>query len=396
MHKEHIVVIGAGYAGLIAALRLGGKARRAAQVTLVNASGVFVERIRLHQVAAQQRVKQHQLAAIAARRGVAFVQGYVTSIQLSTRTLTVHMVDGVQTIAYDTLVYALGSTIDRDRVPGVRDHGYVLTPDGDRGAAALAARLKSLPAGAAVTVAGGGLTGIETVTELAEAYPRLRFTLVTRGVVGETVSDGARAYLRRAMQRRNIQLIEHRGIVSADAARLVLEGGESLPHDALIWAGAFTVPPLAREAGLAVTPRGQIIVDEYGQSISHSDVYAAGDCAIPSPINDIEVRMSCQSAIPQGVHIAEVITARLHGRQPKPFAMHFSAQCISLGRRDALLQLTHPDDTPARFFTGRIAAIAKEMICRFTLISILAERYAHLYTWPGRNAQPQAQHAPAR
>src|SRR5688500_8087999 len=120
MDKHKIVVIGAGYAGLLAALRLAGKTRDVAQVTLVNASDTFVERIRLHQTATGQRVKARPILPLARARGITFVHGRVTAMQLAARTLTVQTASGAQTIPYDTLVYALGSTIEHDRVPGVR------------------------------------------------------------------------------------------------------------------------------------------------------------------------------------------------------------------------------------------------------------------------------------
>jgi NADH dehydrogenase FAD-containing subunit len=55
--KTRIVIIGAGYAGILAAARLAGRTRRQnVEITLVNAAEVFVERLKLHQVAANQHI----------------------------------------------------------------------------------------------------------------------------------------------------------------------------------------------------------------------------------------------------------------------------------------------------------------------------------------------------
>lgn len=397
MDKHQIVVIGAGYAGLTAALRVASKARGVAQVTLINASDTFVERVRLHQSAAGQKLKARRIEPAIKRRGGTFLQGRVTSIQPNVKTLTVQTAGGAQTVAYDTLIYALGSTIERDRVPGVREHAYMLSADGPRSTSELMARLRQLPDGAPVTVIGGGLTGIESVTELAEAYPALRFTLVTRGPVGESLSEAGRDHVRRAMKRLRVELLEGQGVTEVEAGAALLDNGTRVTHDAVLWAGAFTVPALARESGLAVNARGQVVVDETFRSVSHRDVYAVGDCAAAVPASGIEVRMSCQSAMPQAAHAAESIAARLYGREAQPFRFGFSAQCVSLGRRDAVVQFVRHDDSPTdRIWTGWLGATAKELICKFAVEAAFSESRFNLYRWPQPREIQQAAHAPAR
>src|SRR5690606_30163142 len=121
-------------------------------------------------------------------------------------------------------------------------------------------------------------TGIESVTELAEAYPALQVALVTRGPVGESLSEAARNHVRRAMQRLRIEVIEGQGVAKVESDAALLESGKRIPHDAVLWAGAFSVPALARDSGLAVNARGQIVVDGTFRSVTHRDVYAVGDC----------------------------------------------------------------------------------------------------------------------
>lgn len=397
MNKHQIVVIGAGYAGLTAALRVAAKARGAAHVTLINAADTFVERVRLHQAAAGQKLKARRLEPAIRRRGGEFLQGLVTSIQPNVKTLTVQTSGGTRTIAYDTLIYALGSTIERDRVPGVRDHAYTLSAYGPRSTAELLAKLRQLPDGGRVTVIGGGLTGIESATELAEAYPALRFTLATRGPVGESLSEAGRDHVRRAMRRLKIEVLEGQGVTKVEPDAALLENGTRIPHDVVLWAGAFTVPALARESGLAVNGRGQIVVDETFRSVSHRDVYAVGDCAAAVPASGIDVRMSCQSAMPQGAHAADSIAARLRGQVVQPFRFGFAAQCVSLGRRDAVVQFVRHDDSPTdRIFTGWLGATVKELVCKFAVEMAFSESRFHLYRWPQPRETQQAAHAAAQ
>ena len=61
---SHVVVLGAGYAGLMAAMRLAKKTRPDVAITLVNAGDAFYERVRNHQLAAGESVGRHPLAAL--------------------------------------------------------------------------------------------------------------------------------------------------------------------------------------------------------------------------------------------------------------------------------------------------------------------------------------------
>ncbi|MDX2141311.1 MAG: FAD-dependent oxidoreductase [Chloroflexota bacterium] len=367
MTQTHIVIIGAGYAGMMAALRLTKQPD--AQVTLVNASPVFVERIRLHEVAAGSSKAFHALAPLLAGTGIRFVQGRVTQLDPAHKTLAIDTQAG-NPMRYDKLVYALGSRVNSDSVPGVREHAYSLDP---ATAQRLHEALRLLPTGARVVVCGGGLTGIEGATEIAEAYPQLRVQLVTRDGFGERLSAQGQAYLRQAFARFAITVSEGVNVEAVDAGALLTTQG-TIPFDLCLWAGSFVAHGLAREGGLAVNASGQIVVDDYLRSISHSDIYAAGDAAWveghPSPI-----RMGCVTAMPMGAQVAANLRVLLRGQGQQPFRFGYPGQCISLGRHDALVQLTGRDDSMReQIITGRAAAGVKEFICRFTWGTLQIER----------------------
>jgi NADH dehydrogenase FAD-containing subunit len=119
---RRVVVIGAGYAGLTAALGVAGRARRLrVGVTLVNRSARFTERLRLHQTASGQRLAELSIPAMVAGTGIEFVQGRVTAVDPEQR--RVGLADGRE-LPYDVLVWALGSRADPGTVPGV----VALTP----------------------------------------------------------------------------------------------------------------------------------------------------------------------------------------------------------------------------------------------------------------------------
>lgn len=365
--KHKIVVLGAGYAGMLAALRLSGKAR-GADITLVNASDQFVERIRLHQKGTGQTLRQRPIQALLRGKQVRFVRGRVTDLNLEARAISVDTLP--EPLAYDTLVYALGSHTDLDGVPGVREHAIAVESPHFRD------RLAQVAAnGGRLLVVGGGLTGIEVASESAETYPGLQVTLLTRGTLGSGLSDKGRRYLRQTFGKLGIGIHEHTAVARVEADHLVTVTGERVEFDLCLWAGTFTALPLARQAGFAVNSRGQILVDPYLRSLSHPEVYAVGDAGIPADDIGVPIRMACATAMPMAAHAVDNIVAQLKGHKLTPYSFAYFFQCISLGRQNGLIQLVYADDSPReRIFTGRFGAWFKEMICKYTTIGLKYER----------------------
>ena len=346
-----VVVLGAGYAGVTAAKVIARKSDAA--VTLINDHDRFHERMRNHQLATGQRLRDIPLSDLVKRTGIRLVIDRVIHVDLEAR--QVLLAGDTVPVVYDTLVYALGSRADLDAVPGVAEHATAV-------ATADQAQRVHERVGSAGTIAvvGGGLTGIETVTELAETYPDRPVFLVAGGMPGAMLNEGGRRHLHRTFDRLGIQVLTDAVVAKVARDGLLLENGDHLDADAVVWAAGFKVPPLAREAGLAVDDRGRMLVDPTLRSVSHPDVYGVGDAAAARNEDGHEVRMGCGPGGIAGVAGALAIADRLAGRTPKPYRYHDVAWYVSLGRRDGIVQMGADDDS--RVLTGRLAAFMKERI----------------------------------
>jgi NADH dehydrogenase len=295
---HNLVILGAGYSGLAATKRLAHRLRGAdVALTLINATDRFTERVRLYQLAAGQALPDRPLRDVLAGCDVALVVARGIAIDLRTR--TVRLDDTPHELRYDTLVNAVGSTADVEGTPGVRDHAFTVA---DTGQATL---LSSHLAGRTTTagrlaVVGGGLSGIETATELAEAHPDLRVELVTAGPLGGWLSGHARRYLHQVFERRSIGVHEGVRVGAVDAGALLLDNGRDLSADTVVWTAGFRAASLARRAGLAVDERGRMAVDDMSRSTSHPEVYGIGDAAAAPVPGGGHSRMSCQTGLPMG------------------------------------------------------------------------------------------------
>jgi NADH dehydrogenase FAD-containing subunit len=352
----HIVILGAGYTGLTTA-KLIAK-RTGATVTLVNERDRFVERMRNHQLASGQRLRDMPLRDLLTGTGIRLIIDRVTRIDPEQR--QVELAQGGRPVGYDLLVNALGSHADLDTVPGAAEHANAVATAEQ--AQHLRERMRTA---GTVAVVGGGLTGLEAATELAESYPDRTVRLATGGALGDALSERGREHLHRTFDRLGIQVLEHATVAKVAADGLLLENGEHVDADAVAWTTGFKAPALAREAGLAVDDHGRMVVDATLRSESHPEVYGVGDAAAAHRQNGQVLRMGCG---PGGIAAAcavHAITDRLAGRTPKPLRFRYLGLCISLGRRDGLIQLTDADENPReKMLTGRAAAMIKESIVR--------------------------------
>jgi NADH dehydrogenase FAD-containing subunit len=368
--KHRIVVLGAGYAGAFAAGNLARRLSPAdADITVVNAVPDFVERMRLHQLAAGHDVTASRLADVFAGTGVRLHLARVTGVDPERRTVTVSGEDGDGELAYDTLLYALGSSVDHRGVPGAAEHAFDVT--GRTSALRLRERLARLDAGGSVLVVGEGLTGIETAAEFAESRPDLSVALAARGEPGARLSPKARRHLRECFDRLGVTVHEHTRVDAVEPGRAIAADGRSLPADVTVWSAGFAVHPLAAAAGLRVAETGQIAVDRTMRSLSHPDVYAIGDCAHALGDNGRPLPMSCASAGATATQATAAIVARLTGRDVPTVGLPYYGNTISLGQRDAIFQQVDGDARAKSWYLGgRGAARLKAGVLRGSRWSI--------------------------
>ena len=359
--KTRVVVVGGGYAGTMAANHL--RLRPDVDITLVNPRPVFVERIRLHQLVAGSGTATVDYGTLLGG-GIQLVVDGADRIETADR--RVRLTSGA-TLDYDYLIYAVGSTGAMPAVRGAAEFAY---PIADlESAQRLRYALVDLPPDAPVAVVGGGLTGIEAASELAQHGRPV--TLVCGSVLGPSLSARGRRSVGKRLRRLGVNVLESVAVNEVRWDAVVLSDGAVLPSGATVWTAGFGVPDLAARSGLRTDALGRLLTDETLTSIDDERVVAAGDAAAPS---GQPLRMSCQAAGPLGAQAANTVLSRIAGNTPALVNQAFVGQCISLGRSHGTVQLARTDDTPVNIVVGgRGAASIKEAICKGTLWGIRRE-----------------------
>lgn len=353
--RTHVVVLGGGYAGTMAANHL--RLRADVDITLVNPRPMFVERIRLHQLVAGTHTATVDYGTLLGE-GIQLVVGAAERIDTAERTIELN---SGATLDYDYLIYAVGSnTCAPEFAYPIGEFEY---------AQRLRAALDELRPDAPVTVVGAGLTGIETASELAGQGRRV--TLVCGGVLGPSLSRAGRRSVAKWLARLGVRVLETAVVSEVRPDAVVLGDGSLVPSALTVWTAGFGVPDLAARSGLRTDELGRLLTDETLTSVDNARIVAAGDAAAPS---GEPLRMSCQAAIPLGAQAANTVLSRIAGTEPAAINQAFTGQCISLGRSYATVQLARLDDTPINVaLGGRVAASIKEAICKGTVWGIRRE-----------------------
>ncbi|MGV0722861.1 FAD-dependent oxidoreductase [Mycolicibacterium elephantis] len=360
-NRTHVIVIGGGYAGTIAANRL--QTADNVDITLVNPRPQFVERIRLHQLVAGVDDAVVDYAEVLGE-GIRLVTDRATRIDAAARIVAL---ESGETLDYDYLIYAVGSGVAAPTVPGADEFAYPMVEF--EHATRLRAALDDVGPATPITVVGAGSTGIETAAELAEqGHP---ITLVCGGVLGPYLSPAARRSAARRLARMGVTVLDGPAATVTAVTRqsVTLADGREVPSPLTVWTAGFGVPDLATASGLSTDALGRLITDETLTSVDDERIVAAGDAAAPS---DQPLRMCCASAGPLGAHAADTVRSRIAGTAPTPLNVALAGQCISLGSKAGVFQLSHTDDTATPLYLGGKAGAALKRAALTASVKLVA------------------------
>ncbi|MBP2217001.1 NAD(P)/FAD-dependent oxidoreductase [Arthrobacter sp. CAN_C5] len=389
--ERSVAIIGAGYAGVMTANRLRSsltdEEAEQIRIVIINPTGSFVERIRLHEVAAGTTPTASFPLGDVLHSDVQLLEGSAVHINPRSQVITAETATGAQTLHYDVLAYTVGS-LASSTVPGASTYAHTIA-DAD-GALRAQTAIKIAPSGKRIIVVGGGYTSIEAASEIAEQHPDAVVTLLCGGELAESMTARARASIRKSLERLNVVVRSGVRISSVTQQGVTTNSGEQIVADVCIWAASFAVPKLAETSGLATDSSGRLQVDACLRAWDYPNIIGAGDATVMPAGLGSHLRMGCAAALPMGSFAARTILAQLRGVEPEPASIGYVLQCLSLGRLDGFIQMVGSDDTPRPLWSrGRTGAWIKEAICRMTVSALRKERDR-----PGSYKAPKGPPAP--
>jgi NADH dehydrogenase len=349
-----LVIIGAGFAGMYAALSaarlrdLQGVPSTELEIVLIAPEPTLVVRPRLYEP--HPETLTAPLLNVLQAIGVAYMRGRADTIDTAARTVGIANTDGLQkTLSYDRLIVATGSRLFRPNIPGLAEHGFSVDQLDD--AVALDRHLHSLVGRPAtngrdtIVVAGGGFTGIEAATEMParlrailgeEAKPRV--VIVDRNdAIAPDMGEGPRPIIVDALRRLGVETRLGVGVTSLDQAGVTLSDGDRIESETVIWAAGMRAAPLTRNIPAERDSFGRLLVDRDLHVAGIDGIFATGDAARAACDDDGNYAlMSCQHATRMGAFAGHNAAAELLGVATTSYHQKAYVTCLDLGEAGAL------------------------------------------------------------
>ncbi|HEY3911016.1 MAG TPA: FAD-dependent oxidoreductase [Stellaceae bacterium] len=375
---QRIVVLGAGFAGLWAAL---GAARKLdelgigpdrVEVTVIDRSAWHSIRVRNYEAdLAQTRVPLDEVLRPA---GVDRVEAEVTEIDFERRQVFCSGTAGSSLVPYDRLVFALGSRIARPPIPGLAAHAFDV--DTYDAGCRLNAHIASLPARQpspgryTVLIVGAGLTGIEAATEMpgklraaiGDAAGEPRVILADRQPwIGSDMGEEARAVIEEALAALGVETRPGVSVAAIDETGVTLATGERIAAATVVWCAGLQAHPLTRLFPVARDRFGRVPVDAALKVEGMAAEFATGDAAWFKIDGEHSCVMSCQHGRPMGRFAGHNVVCDLLGLAMLPLEIDWYTTILDLGPWGAVC--TAGWDRRVRV-TGAAAKRTKNMINR--------------------------------
>jgi len=356
--KKNIVIMGAGYGGITAALRLARLFRLHPeyQVHLIDRNPYHTLKTQLHEAAVRKTEISIPIDRVIQRQNIIFHLGEVTKIDSVGH--AVHI--GSRSLPFNYLVIALGSQVNFYNIPGLQENSFPLQTLKD--AQQIYDSISQLCAYATTetneerrkdalrfVIGGGGLSGVEFAAELADHVAQcirnyrmnpheVEIIIIESGAhVVSKMDESFAMRIHKKLLDRGIKIITSTKIVSRTPDTVVLSSGEVLKTKTLIWTGGIRIQDLMDKSGMKTGQLGRIIVDEFLQVEGNFHIYAIGDNALAlNPSTKEPVPAAAQFALQQGRLVADNIYATIYGGQKKPYRPKVLGEVVSLGRHLAI------------------------------------------------------------
>lgn len=357
----HIVIIGAGFAGLETAR---GLAKARARITLIDKNNHHLFQPLLYQVAVAgllpSQIAQPIRTIFRKQKNLNFQMGEVTAINFDKKFIKLNG----SAIAYDYLVIAVGGRTNFFGFDAIEKHGLQLkdletavntrnhllkmfeqaSHEGD------AEKRKAM---LTFIIVGGGATGVETAGMLAELiehvmvkdYPRLNLG-DARVIMLEAGPNLINAYpdeLRKAtlklLQGKKVDVRLNTKLLDYNGQRVALEDGSEIETQTLIWTAGVKAAAIVDSLNVEKASGGRVRVTPTLQLPLFPETFVIGDAAFAPDEKGTPLPMVSTVAIQQGQFTAKSILNLINGKSLKPFHYNDPGLLATVGRNAAVARI---------------------------------------------------------
>ncbi len=396
----HILILGAGYAGVTTAVNLKEIAGRSAQVTLVNRNRYHYLTTLLHQSAVDTSNYREVTVDLPTLLGphISLMEGEVRQIDPKRQCVRVEVAGEIRELEYDYLVVALGFEPQFYGIPGLEEHALTLKDLNE-------ARLiknhierqlitynqnPQEPWRTHIVIGGGAFTGVELAGELADMRShwarvfhfkpdQIKITLVEGApTILAACEERVVQYATDILQKKGVRLATGRRISAVEGTCVHLDEGQQLETGTFIWTGGIRGHHLVEASGFAVNRQGRAHIDSAMRAQNFPNVYIIGDASLALDPRGQPLPPTAQVAVLQGETTASNLRRLLRGQSPQGCRPELMGTFVSLGEKDALGVIQN-----RYHFRGWAARILKKLVAYHYLyrtggLSLVASKWGQL------------------
>ncbi|HEX6923370.1 MAG TPA: NAD(P)/FAD-dependent oxidoreductase [Bacillales bacterium] len=357
MQKPRIVILGAGYGGMMTTTRLMKQlGTNDAHITLVNKHNYHYQTTWLHEVAAgtihQDRARMLISDVIDTKR-VELVVDSVVEIKKDENRVVLENGE----LEYDYLVVSLGFESATFGIKGLAENAYsIRSVDTSREIrdhieyqfARYHNEEEDREELLTIIVGGAGFTGIEFVGELAARIPKLcREYDIDREKVRLINIEAAPSvlpgfdeelveYAQNLLESRGVEFMIDTKIQECTEDSVIVASGEEIKSASIIWTGGVQGNSILSESGFE-TNRGKLPVKDDLRAEGYENIFVIGDCALViNPENDRPFPPTAQIAMQEAGTVAVNLKALIRGEKTETFKFDNKGTVASLGGREAV------------------------------------------------------------
>ncbi|BAC14306.1 NADH dehydrogenase [Oceanobacillus iheyensis HTE831] len=362
MNKPHIVILGAGYGGMMAAARMQKLIHsNEAKITLVNKNDYHYQTTWLHENAAgtlHHDRSKIDIKEVIDRNRIKLILDEVVSIKREEKKVKLKN----QELYYDILIVSLGFEPAIYGIPGLSEFAYSIKDINS--ARLIRERIeynfalytnenKPTDGRLNIVIGGGGLTGVEFAGELINRIPTICeeydieknlvkvYLLEGRDCVLYGYDDSAVQYAMNSLQSRGVEIINDATVKACAEDSIIYEKGGSehkISTKSVIWTAGTKANSIVERLNLSME-HGRVKVRNDLRSIEDDSIYLIGDCSLNYDENGNVLPSTAQIAMQQGEFIARNINAKIKGKEMAAFLPDVPGRITSLGSDDGIADM---------------------------------------------------------
>jgi NADH dehydrogenase len=361
-HKPRILIVGGGYVGMYAALRLQHKlGRDEALITVVDPQSYMTYQPFLPESAAGNLEPRHLVVPLRrVLKRCQILNGRITSINHASRTARFEPSEGGgRDLSYDILVLALGSIARTLPIPGLAERGIGFRTVAEAiylrnqvlsklDVAASTDEEKVRRRALTFVFVGGGYAGVEAIAELEDMardalrlYPGLtqkdmRWVMIeaSRRIMPD-VSEDLAEYTVRQLEEREIDVRRNTRVESMVDGLVVLSDGTSMETDTIVWTAGVRANPMLAATDLPLDEAKRVKCRADLRVEGVEGAWSAGDCAAVPDLTKDDPAAVCgptaQHAVRQAKRLADNLAASIHGKALHDYRHAYAGSVASLG-----------------------------------------------------------------